>query len=862
MLILVWYYFYNYKSYDEDGLEIILSESRQLVKADSKISLLPITSELKGRTHTAIKSFRDCRVSAYGLLDPEWRFYRNLSGTASEFTFSPVSKFYFGTGFLFLFKEVIIMSTVSTNKLLEVATRIREMREIYGITTEQMASDTGVSLEEYMEYESGNKDFPFSFIHKCSLVFGIGITDLLEGQSAHLRSYTVTRKGEGQQTAKENGIEIKNLAPLFNKKIAEPYWVKYDFDEKLQNQPINLSTHSGQEFDLIMSGKLKVQIGDHIEYLSEGDSIYYNSSTPHGMIAVGGTDCLFVAVVLPGEDTSETFIRESLAPSHSKAKLVAKQFIETVEDENGGLKSIDFHNEDKFNFAFDIVDKIAKKAPNKLAMLHIDKNKVERKFTFSDMKRASNMCANYFKSLGIKKGDRVMLVLKRHYQFWFAILGLHKLGAIAIPATNLLQAHDFDYRFNAAGVSTVICTADGDVANQIDISQNNSPTLKNKILVGGDREGWRNFDEEYSLFSAHFYRDENTACGDDPMLMFFTSGTTGYPKIANHSYKYPLGHYITAKYWHGVYEDSLHFTISDTGWGKALWGKLYGQWMCEGSVFTYDFDRFNAADILPMFAKYQITTFCAPPTMLRMMVKENISQYDFSSVKHMTTAGEALNPEVYRQFKEATGLHIMEGFGQTELTLAIANLTGTKCKPGSMGKAVPLYDIELLDSEGKPAVDGKPGEIVVKTSDKVPCGLFLGYYGNEEKTKEVWHDGYYHTGDIAWRDEDGFYWYVGRVDDVIKSSGYRIGPFEIESVIMELPYVLECGVSAVPDEVRGQVVKASIVLVKGTEPTEELKKEIQEYVKKHTAPYKYPRIVVFKDELPKTISGKIQRNKL
>ncbi len=754
------------------------------------------------------------------------------------------------------------MSIVSTNKLQEVAGRIKEMREIDGISTEQMAAKVEVSLEDYLAYESGNKDFPFSFIHKCSLVFGIGITDLLEGQSAHLSSYTVTRKGEGQDTAKENGIEIKSLAPLFRKKIAEPYWVKYDFDEKLQNEPINLATHSGQEFDFVLSGKLKVQIGDNIEYLSEGDSIYYNSSTPHGMVAVDGEDCLFVAVVLPGEDTAETIVRETLAPSSSKKELVSAKFIDTVEDENGGLLSIDFKDEDNFNFAFDIVDAIAKRNPNKLAMLHIDKNKIERRFTFKDMKRASNMAANYFKSLGIKKGDRVMLVLKRHYQFWFAILGLHKLGAIAIPATNLLQQHDLDYRFNAAGVSAVVCTADGDIAHQIDLAESSSPTLKTKIMVGGNRDGWHNFDDEYKLFSAHYYRTDDTPCGDDTMLMFFTSGTTGYPKIAAHSYKYPLGHYITAKYWHGVSEDGLHFTISETGWGKALWGKLYGQWLCEGAIFTYDFDRFDASDILPMFAKYNITTFCAPPTMLRMMVKEDITRYDLSSIKHMTTAGEALNLETYRLFEKITGLKIMEGFGQTELTLAIGNLIGTNCKPGSMGKPVPLYDIRLIDSEGNPVPDGKPGEIVVKTSEKVPCGLFLGYYNDDEKTKEVWHDGYYHTGDVAWRDEDGFFWYVGRADDVIKSSGYRIGPFEIESVIMELPYVLECGVSAAPDEIRGQVVKASIVLVKGTTPSDELKKEIQTYVKEHTAPYKYPRIVEFKDELPKTISGKIQRNKL
>ena len=756
------------------------------------------------------------------------------------------------------------MAQVQTEKLLEVAVRIKEMREIFGFTPEDMAKKTEVSVEEYRDFESGKLDFPFTFIHKCSLAFGIGISDLLEGKSALLSSYTVTRKGQGQQTGKEDGIVVQNLAPWFRKKISEPYFVTYQYSQELQDKPIHLVKHSGQEFNFILKGRLKIQVGDNIEYLSEGDSIYYNSSSPHGMIAVDGEDCQFLAVVLPGENESEDIIRDTLM-SHNEvkeAKLLCEEFIKTTVDSNGCLQAIDFENEDKYNFAFDTVDAIAKKNPDKLAMIHIDVNKNERRFTFNDMKRKSAQAANYFKSLGIKKGDRVMLVLKRHYQFWFAILGLHKLGAIAIPATNQLQAHDFEYRFNAAGVSAIVCTADGDVSHQVDAAQEKSPTLKTKILVGGERESWHNFDEGIDLFSAHYYRNEDTSCGDDPMLMFFTSGTTGYPKIALHSYKYPLGHFITAKYWHGVSADGLHFTISDTGWGKALWGKLYGQWLSEGAVFTYDFDRFDASDILPMFAQYGITTFCAPPTMLRMMIKQDLSKYDFSSVKRATTAGEALNPEVYKQFKKSTGLKLKEGFGQTETTLSIANLIGETSKLGSMGKPVPLYDIHLLDPDGNEVPDGEAGEICIKTQDKVPCGLFLGYYNDEEKTKEVYHDGYYHTGDTAWRDEDGFLWYVGRVDDVIKSSGYRIGPFEIESVIMELPYVLECGVSAEPDEVRGQIVKASIVLTKGTNPSEELKKEIQSYVKSRTAPYKYPRIVVFRDELPKTISGKIQRNKL
>ena len=332
--------------------------------------------------------------------------------------------------------------------------------------------------------------------------------------------------------------------------------------------------------------------------------------------------------------------------------------------------------------------------------------------------------------------------------------------------------------------------------------------------------------------------------------------------VRRHNYKYPLGHFITAKYWHCVNPDGLHFTISDTGWAKAAWGKLYGQWLCEAGIFVYDFDRFDANEIMPMFAKHKITTFCAPPTMLRLMIKQDLSRFDLSSIEHMTTAGEALNPEVFRQFEKATGLQIMEGFGQTETTVAVANLVGTKSRLGSMGKPVPLYDIKLVDSEDKPVAVGETGEIVIDISKGNPCGLFTGYFDDEEKTNEVRHDGLYHTGDTAWKDEDGYFWYVGRVDDVIKSSGYRIGPFEIENVIMELPYVLECGVSAIPDEVRGQVVKASIVLVKGTDATEELKKEIQDYVKKRTAPYKYPRVVVFRDELPKTTSGKIQRNKL
>ena len=719
-------------------------------------------------------------------------------------------------------------------KIQEMAHRIRELREIENFTIAEMASKTGVTEQEYIECEMGRSDLNFAFLYRCALAFGVDVGDIIEGSSPNLNSFTVTRKGEGQRIEEAHDMIYFNMAASFRNRIAEP----------------------------------KVQVGEHISVLNPGDSIYYDSGTPHGMVAVGGQDCLFYAIVLnptgapipeltPEKIMPGTQLQEF--PAENGRTRVWHRYADVEKDENGTPVKITFKNTEKFNFAFDVIDAIAEEVPTKLAMLHLDKDKNEHRFTFNDLKRASNRCANYFKSLGIKKGDRVMLVLKRHYQFWFSILALEKIGAIAIPAVAQLQEHDFEYRFNAAGVKAIICTADGDTAHQAELAAKDAPSLELKLIVNGTREGWHSFDEEYQMYSTHYSRTDETPCGDDLMLMYFTSGTTGYPKIAAHSYKHPLGHLHTAKYWHCVNPNGLHLTISDTGWAKAGWGKIYGQWLCEAAIFVYDFDRFDAADILPLFAKYHITTFCAPPTMYRMLIKQDLSKYDLSSVTHASSAGEALNPEVYRQIELQTGLQVMEGFGQTESTMIIGNLAGADHKLGSMGKVAPIYQVALLDAEGNPVPAGTPGEICVDISNGIPIGLFQQYYRDEEKTREVMHDGWYHTGDLAWCDEDGFYWYVGRADDVIKSSGYRIGPFEIESVIMELPYVLECGVSAAPDEVRGQVVKASIVLTKGTEPTEELKKEIQNYVKQHTAPYKYPRIVVFRDELPKTVSGKIQR---
>ncbi len=748
----------------------------------------------------------------------------------------------------------------------EMASRIRELRLVEGLSPAQMAEKTGVTAAEYLKCESGESDLNFAFLYRCALAFGVDVTDLIQGSSPTLTTYALTRAGDGQRIEKAHGMTYYNMASSYKNRIAEPLYTVATYDESAQRQEIPLTTHDGQEFDLVISGHLKVQVGTHQEVLGPGDTIYYDSSTPHGMIAVEGEDCEFYAVVLnpteyiahrDGQAKETTGTRRS-----DDQHRVYENFITPVEDEHGALLSLTYHDDEHFNFAFDVVDAIARKEPDKLAFLHVSNDETERRFTFNDVRKESNRAVNYFQSLGIRRGDKVMLILKRHYQFWFIINALHKLGAVVILAPNQLLEKDIAYRYQAAGVSAIICTADGQVAEEADKASEQYAFSLIKIIVNGERDGWHTFDSEYKIYSSHYDRPEDAPGGDDNMLMFFTSGTSGYPKIAVHTYKYPLGHFVTAHYWHQVDPNGLHLSISDTGWAKSMWGKLYGQWLCEAPLFIYDFDRFHADKILPMFAKYNITTFCAPPTMLRMMIKEDIMKYDLSSVKHMTTAGEALNPEVFRRFQEATGLSIMEGFGQSEGTVLVANTVGMTPKLGSMGKPVASYDIDIFDPEDHPVPIGTAGEICIRMDKGHPNGLVKEYYRDPEKTAETFRDNLYHTGDVAYKDEDGYFWYVSRIDDVIKSSGYRIGPFEIENVIMELPYVLECGVSAAPDEVRGQVVKASIVLTKGTVGTEELKKEIQNYVKSHTAPYKYPRIVVFRDSLPKTTSGKIQRNML
>lgn len=755
-------------------------------------------------------------------------------------------------------------------KIQEMAARIRELREVENLTVEEMADKTGVSVEEYVECEKGNRDLNFAFLYRCANAFSIDVTNLIEGTSPKLNSYFVTRSGEAPKISDAHGMTYYNMAYGFRNRISEPLYVVSKYDPEAAKKPIELTTHAGQEIDIVIEGQLEVQVGEHIEVLSPGDSIYFDSDNPHGERAAGGKDAIFYAIVLnpSGEPIPELQPAKRVAGSersHTKdtKERIYRRYIDTVEDKSGTPISVRFKNTENFNYAFDIIDEIAAKDPDKLAMLYVSRDKIPTRFTWKEIKQHTNRCVNYFLSLGIKKGDKVMLVLKRNYQFWFATLALEKIGAVSIPATFQLLPHDYEYRFKFAGVSAIICTAnDPNICESVEEAEKSYDGLRVKMIVNGKRDGWRDFNEEYMRFSTHYDRPDDAPGGKDYMLMYFTSGTSGFPKLAVHNYLYPLGQFHTAKYWHDVDPDGIHLSYSDTGWAKAAWGKLYGQWMCETALFVYDEDRFHAEDLLPMFKEYNITTFCAPPTILRMLVRQDITKYDLSSVKHMTTAGEALNPEVYRLFEKATGLQILEGFGQTETALIIGNMRGADHKIGSMGKPAPIYDVQILDPDGKQVPSGETGEICIRISDGIPYGVAVCYYKDEEKTAETWRDGWYHTGDTAWKDEDGFFWYVGRVDDVIKSSGYRIGPFEIESVIMELPYVLECGVSAAPDEVRGQIVKASIVLVQGVEGTEELKKEIQNYVKEHTAPYKYPRLVVFRDSLPKSISGKIQRNKL
>ncbi len=540
-----------------------------------------------------------------------------------------------------------------------------------------------------------------------------------------------------------------------------------------------------------------------------------------------------------------------------QVKNYYKKFVTEGFDENGILNKFEINCPENYNFGYDIIDKYGELEPDRQALWHVDLQENEHKFTYKQLSELSTQAANLFIAKGIKKGDKVMLVLKRNYQFWISIIALIKIGAIAIPATHLLTTHDFTYRFESANVKAIVCTGyNPDIETYVDEAETEMGISLIKFIANGKKDGWIPFDDEISKMPVTMERVP-TNCRDI-MLLYFTSGTTGYPKMVVHNHRYSLCHIITAAHWQNVDPDGVHLTISDTGWAKAAWGKIYGQMAIGSCVFVYDFDKFVPADMLRIMQNYKITSFCAPPTMYRFFIKEGLGDYDLSSLKYSCIAGEALNPEVYNKWFEFTGLKLMEAFGQTESTPILANLVGMEPKPGSMGKPSPLYNVDIVDENDKSVHNGEVGEIVIRAEIGTD-GLFGGYYKNEEKTNEAWCNGVYHTGDTAWKDEDGYFWYVGRNDDVIKASGYRIGPFEIESVLIQHPSVLECAVTGAPDPIRGIVVKATVVLAKGYTASDELVKELQTYVKKNTAPYKYPRIIEFVNELPKTISGKIRR---
>ena len=524
-------------------------------------------------------------------------------------------------------------------------------------------------------------------------------------------------------------------------------------------------------------------------------------------------------------------------------------------------KNLEFIIPEHFNFAYDVMDQWAEQKPEKLALLWTNDEGECIRFSFKDIKEQSDRAAAYFLQLGIGRGDMVMLILKRRYEFWLSMLALHKIGAVAIPVTHMLTTHDIVYRNNRASVKAIICAGEEYIMEQVAGSRAESPTLEILVSIGPKQaDGFHDWHKEWNDAPA-FVRPTEKNDNDDTMLMYFTSGTSGEPKMVAHDFLYAMGHLTTGVYWHNLSEDSIHLTVADTGWGKAVWGKMYGQWFAGAAVFVFDHEKFTADKILRQIEKYRITSFCAPPTVYRFLIHEDFSHYDLSSLRYCCTAGEALNPAVFDKFKELTGISLMEGFGQTETTMTLGTMPWTKPKPGSMGLPNPQYDIDLIKPDGTPCEDGEKGEIVVRTGKGKPVGLFKEYYRDEELSHNVWHDDVYHTGDVAWRDEDGYYWFEGRIDDVIKSSGYRIGPFEVESALMTHPAVVECAITGVPDEIRGMVVKATVVLHKDwkAKAGEDLIKELQNHVKHVTAPYKYPRIIEFVDELPKTISGKIRR---
>ncbi len=755
----------------------------------------------------------------------------------------------------------------------EIRDRIRELRENNDYTIEYMANANNIPTDVYIAYENGDKPLSYAFIYTCSQIFNIDINELIQGDAPDISTVAITRSGEGVQNQKAHGMVTRNLAPRFRNRMVEPLFITAEYEPGNEDKPLEVTTHIGQEFDYILDGQLKIQIGDKTDVLNAGDTVFFDSSLPHGFMAIGGRDCRILAAMVSPEDIDFTKVTSSAAsasgsgsasgsvPSSEDLKDLWSDFIETEENADGVLQHISFKNTDSFNFSFDVVDKLADVCPDTPALVHIDEHHTERRFTFKDIKKKSGRAANYLSSLGIKKGDRVMLVLRRNWQFWPIMIALGKIGAIAVPVTWQLNPKDYHYRFRNGRINAIIACNEADILDKIDTAAANYGRSLIKVSAGGPRAGWCDFDSGYDKMSARFSRSKDSACGTDPMLMIFQSYSDDMAQPCCFDCRYPLASFVIGRYWNCNEPGSLSLAITDTAWAKALWSKLYGPWLCASGVFTYDFRALKLPDLMNYISSYRITSVTAPSSLLRALLNEDMDAFDLSSLKTVCTVGDSMDPDVFHMFQEATGIAIRSGYGQAETSLLTGDFIGTEPLAGSIGTANPMYEIRLLDKDGREVEIGEPGEICVSVKDN-PIGIMSELYRKPDLTAKVIRNGWLHTGDLAWRDEDGHFWSIGRIDDIIKCAGFRIAPAEVEDTIMEIPYVLECGVTGVPDQTRGQIVKAGIVLIPEKDPSEDLKTEIQEYVKNNTASYRYPRIVEFRTELPKNRDGKVIRSKL
>ncbi len=746
----------------------------------------------------------------------------------------------------------------------EVIKRIRSIRRYHNYSYDYMAKALDITSQEYQAYENCEKEAPYAFLYTCAQIFSMDVNELIEGSAPDQNISAVTRAGEGLITKNVQGTVVRNLASRFRNRLAEPLLVTAAYYPQNEDAPIPLTRHTGQEYDYVLEGHLKVQVGDDIEVLGPGDTIYFDSTLPHGMVAVEGAECKYLATMITPDD-------ESYLAAHPASDSDDEDqedfhpwmdFIIPRVSEEGYPEAINYRNIKHFNFAFDVVDALADTYPEKLALIHIDSEMRERRFTFKDIKKMSGRAANYLSSIGIKKGDRVLLSVKRSWQFWIIMTALCKIGATVVASTHLVSSKDLAYRFHNARINAVICVNEDRLIKNIDSAALLYGKHLTKVSINGAVKGWHDFDREYDKMSARFLRSMDTAQGSEPMLMFLQSYSYGMAKPVCFDYTYPLAAFFTSKYWNHLNADDVSLALSDTAWEKAYWMKLYGPWLCESTVFAYDFKTLRPKDLFRFINEYKISSFTAPASMYRALLNEDLSMLKNSPLKTVCTVGDNLEPEIFNRFREITGLSIRAGYGLAETSLLIGAYDGVEPKAGSVGRANPAYEIHLLDSEYREVDTDEPGEICVSLRNGTPVGLMKEIYNDEARTKKLTEGGYFHTGTLAWKDEEGYFWAIGRIDDVIECFGYRIGPEEVESTILELPYVVECGVSAVPDEVCTQIVKASIVLTPDKEPTEELKSDIQNYVKENTASYRYPRIVEFRTELPKDANGVVIRSKL